>query len=131
MPLFQQLVLSSLVVSEDLHTDEEIQFRVQHHVDSTIPRGQKFPLYYTCHNNNAEGAANGVLSAGIRHLVPPIGIVKFLGYAAEQVSKYRKECQDVDPLFQQFTPIYHFVIQFNRNISCLCCHGINLTAKMT
>jgi hypothetical protein len=105
MPVFQQLVFSSLVASEKLNTDEDLQFRVKHHLDSTIPRGHKFPLYYTCHNDNAEGAANGFLSMGIRHSVPAVGVVKFLVYASEQLFKYEKECQHVDPLLQQFMPI--------------------------
>ena len=53
--LWAPLVFSSLLVTiEELNTDEEIQFRVQHRLDSTIPQGHKFPLYYTCHNNNGK-----------------------------------------------------------------------------
>ena len=102
MPLFQQLVASSLV-ARDLNTDQEIEFRVQHHLDSTIPQGHKFPLYYTCCNSNAEGAAN--IFERWDHSVPAVGVVKFLVYAAGQVSNYGKECHHVDPLLQQFTPI--------------------------
>ena len=105
MPLFQQLVALSLIASEDLNTDQEIEFRVQQHPDSTISQGHKFPLYYTCCNNNAEGAANGFLSAGIRQSVPAVDVVKFLVYAAGQVANYGKECHHVDPLLQQFMPI--------------------------
>jgi hypothetical protein len=105
MPVFLQLVFLSLVASEKLNFDEDLQFCVQHHLDSTILRGHAFPLYYTCRNNNAEGVANGFLSMGFRHSVPAVGVVKFLAYASEQLSKYEKECQHVDPLLQQFMPI--------------------------
>jgi hypothetical protein len=106
MPKFQQLLVFSLLAASNKATiDNDIKFVIATHLDSTMPKGSESPLHHTCRNNNTEGAACGLLSAGIRHSPPAAGLVKFLGHAAAQLWNYKNECMGVDCKVHQFTPI--------------------------
>jgi hypothetical protein len=105
VPKFKQLLVSSLFASGEVTIEDNIDFMIATHLDSTVPKGRKFPLCCTCRNNNAEGAACGLLSAGIRHSAPAAGLVQFLGCASTQLLSCNHECMSADPEVHQFTPI--------------------------
>jgi hypothetical protein len=76
-PLYRNLHLSSLVAGAAIPLNTDINYVLEEHINCTIPEVEN-SLHYTCQNNNTEGAANRFLSASIRHLVPPVGVVNFL-----------------------------------------------------
>jgi hypothetical protein len=105
---YKQLILRCLLqlgmVSED--DDEElVHLIVESQINCTVPRGQSFPLYFTCRNNNAEGMASAFRMLGIHHHPPPTAAHQFLKFAVENLKEYQNECERVDPLVHQLTPL--------------------------
>jgi hypothetical protein len=74
-------------------------------IDNSVPRGRKFLLFFTSHNNSAESNASSLLSQGVRGNPPPIAAAQFLKVSALKLRNYQEECSQMDTGGQRLTLI--------------------------